>query len=346
MPRRNSRRNQRKSRRSKKGRVDYKKLMDKKINTALERRMVQISQAQQKTLCNRKWCAGLAQVNGTLNQPPVLGPDSENKSYHTYHSITSTPYLSDAIMLIRASDYNSVTNVNDPTNPDNAGAQRIMITDRAHGFRKGNTVKVKGIALDVRVKSDYGLDELHNTDNNTALNLIQEFQRKTQGRLKLDLYVVQVQTSQNNQNLPDPKDVAKLVCKYDDWGKSNLIDIDADSDERAFKRKVLMKKTVYCSPSISYSKHGRDNVPAQQQPSQDQDPTVSIIPYFSEFKMYRKFNNPIEVEYQDDDQSGREFAKNAIYFVAKSNFKDDQTTPLHNAAAPKLAVISKVYYVE
>lgn len=340
MPR-NYRRNNRNSQ-PRRGNVNYKKLMDKKINTALEVRMTQIAQSQLKTLVNRKWLAGGDPQN--VATPPRLGPAGENVSYHGYQDITAVPYVSAYIDTVKASDINMTLNQPDPLNPDAAGVNRGMITDTMHGFRKANHIRIKAISLDFRCKSDFGINALHNADNNTALEIIARNYEKTQGRIFLDYKLVLVSVSDTNQALPAPEDVAVLALKYNDWGYSPSLDVAHEEVQRAYKYKTLLSGRVNCSPRISFSKHGRDVAPV---PLQNEDPTANIIPFFREWKQYKKFNPPIKIEYAATDQTGHNKTMQAIYFIAKSNYDPTgATNPAEQSACPRIAVIGKCFYYD
>lgn len=339
---RKSYRNRRKKRYVKKGKINYKKLMDKRINTALEVRMVQIAQAQQQSLVNRKWLT--TAPNSLRNAPPVLGALGENYSSHPYSTITATPFVSEYIDVIKAGDINQPLNIQDPQNPDASGVTRGMYTEIMHGFRKSNTVKIKGINLDIRIISDFGLEALHNTDNNDALEIIKRNFSITRGNIILDYKVILVSVSNVNQALPSGDEVAVLSLRYNNWGYTGMIDVEQKEEQRTYRYKTLMSGRVNCSPQLSFSKHGRDAAPV---PLQNEDPTVNIIPYFREISQYKSFNPPIRIEYEDSDQTGKAKTTQAIYFVAKSNFDaSNAADPQQQSAAPRIAVISKAYYYD
>lgn len=326
---------------SKTVKVNMKKLMDKRINTALEVRMVQIAQSQKQSLVNRKW---LTQPSTTRNAPPVLGVLGESYATHPYEDITSVPFVSQWIDVIKAADINQPLNQPDLENPDAGGVTRGMITEPLHGYRRGNSVKIKAISLDMRIISDFGLSALHNADNNTALEIVARNYAITQGRIFLEYKVVLVSVSDTSQTLPDPADVAVLALRYNDWGYSPQLDVEHKEENRAYKYKTLMSGRINCSPQISFSKHGRDVAPV---PLQNEDPTVNIIPYFRELKQFKAFNPPIQIDYQDRDQNGKEKTRQAIYFVAKSNYdKSAANNPAEQSACPRIAVISKAYYYD
>lgn len=337
---RNKRRNRYKKK-SKRGTVNYKKLMDKKINTSIERRMVEISNMNQVTLINRVWLAGGDPNN--VHATPVFGPQSENKSYHNYERITSKPYVSAYIDAIQAADINQPLNIVDPIAPNVAGVNRGMVNVSAHGKRSSNIIKIKAISLDIRIKSDYGMDELHNTNANLALEIIRESFKRTQGNIELFYRVVQV-TADPAGTLPPPEEVATLALRYSDWGYSPKLDVQTEKERRVYKYKTLISGRVNCSPRISFSKHGRDVAPV---PIANEDPTANIIPYFREIKQYRKFMPPIEIEYEPADQNGLAKTNNAIYFICRSNVDvNGLVAPADQSACPRIAVICKTYYID
>lgn len=326
---------------TKRGNVNYKKLMDKKINTALERRMVEISQSNQVTLINRVWLAGGNPQD--VHAVPLFGAEGANKSYHNYIRIGAKPYVSAYIDAIPIADINQPLNVIDPSAPNQAGVSRGMVTQSMHGRRLSNIIKIKGISLEIRLKSDFGLDELHNTDNNNALEIIKESYRRTQGEIELYYKVVQV-TCDPQGELPDPADVAVLALRYDDWGYSSRLDVQEKKEQRVFKFKTLISGRARCSPQISFSKHGRDAAPI---PLVNEDPTVNIVPYYREIKQYKSFMPPIEIEYEPTDQNGLQKTNKCIYFVARSNVDlQGLNSPAAQSAAPNIAVICKTYYFD
>lgn len=320
--------------------VNYKKLMDKKINTALEVRMQEIAQSQRASLVSRTWLTR-PPTGQARDIPPTFGPAGENLSYCPYEDILTTPYISDYIDRIRATDINTPLNIEDPTLPSGSGVNRGMLTAAIHGFRRGNTIKIKAISLDIRIKSDLGMDRFHDTDNNTALSAIQRSYQQTQGRIFLEYKVVQVSVSNVNQSLPDGEDVAVLALKYRNWGYSPVLDVELKEEQRMYKYKTLISGKVNCSPQISFTKVGHDVMPT----TGDKDPSVSIVPYFREISQYKKFSIPIKIEYDEADQNGLGKTTTALYFVARSNVQPGQN-PLEQAAAPRIAVISKVYYTD
>lgn len=334
-------RTKRKKKYTKKG-INYTKLMDKRINTALEVRMVQIAQDQQQSLISRKWLTEAP--NSLRNAPPILGELGENIGNHPYTDITARPYYNEYIDVIKAADINQPLAIHDPQNPDAAGVTRGMITQDLNGFRTGNSIKIKGISLDIRIISDFGLEALHNTDNNISLEIIKRNFSLTRGNIILDYKVVLVSVSNTNQALPSGDEVAVLALKYNNWGYSPQLDVQEKEEQRTFKYKTLMSGRVNCSPSLSFSKHGRDAAPV---PLQNEDPTCNIIPYFREIKQYKNFNPPIKIEYDAADQSGKAKTTQAIYFVAKSNFDaSNAADPAEQSACPRIAVISKTYYYD
>lgn len=319
--------------------VDMKKLQDQKINTIWEERMVQIAQDQQKSYVNRMWLTDAP--NGLRNTVPDLGIRGENYSWHGYTYITATPYVCEYIDVIKASDINQPINQTDAQNPDAAGATRGMVTASQHGFRSGNSVKIKGISLDMRIISDFGLELLHNTDNNTALEIIARAYAITKGNIYLEYKVVLVSVSNTNQALPSGDEVAVLALTYNNWGYSPVLDIEEKSENRTYKYKTLMSGRINCSPSVSFSKIGHDVAPV---PLVDHDPTCNIIPYFRELKQYKEFNPPIRIDYDPADQLGKSKTRQAIYFIAKSNFDATNMDPIQRSACPRIACISKAYY--
>lgn len=329
---------------NKKYNVSISKLASKKIDSLLERRMVEISQQQKQTLINRKWLTdGIA---GVRNSTPIFGRQGENFSSHPYTDITSTPYVNEYIDVIKASDINNPLNVQDPQNPDAAGVTRGMVTEIAHGFRSGNTVLIKGISLDMRIISDFGLERLHNADNNVALEIISRNYQITRGIIMLDYKVVLVTVSDTNAALPTGNEVAILALNYNDWGYSSLIDIQLKELQRTYKYKTLLSGRINCSPQVSFSKIGHD-VAQGVPPNNQQDPTVNIIPYFRELKQYKKFNPPIRIDYNTTNQDGKDKTIQAIYFVAKSNYDASAANdPMQQSACPRIAVISKAYYYD
>lgn len=337
-----SQRNKRyKKKSSTRGTVNYKKLMDKKINTALERRMVEISNQNQITLINRVWLAG-GDPND-VHATPIFGPSGANKSYHNYIKISSAPYVSEYIDAIQAADINQPLNIVDPNAPNAAGVNRGMITVSAHGKRSSNIIKIKAISLEMRIKSDYGMDELHNTDANLALEIIRESYKRSQGNIELYYRVVQV-TADITGTLPPPAEVATLALSYDEFGYSPKLDVQEEKERRAYKYKTLMSGKINCSPQISFSKHGRDVAPV---PLANEDPTVNIVPFFREISQYKKFMPPIEIEYDPRDQNGLVKTNKAIYFVARSNCEiTGLGSPAQQSASPRIAVIAKVYYID
>lgn len=334
-------RRRRKKNNKKKYSVSVSRLASKKIDTLLERRMVQIVQSQKQTLVNRKW---ITQPLTFRNAPPILGELGENYSSHPYVDITSRPYISEWIDVIKAADINQPLNQPDPANPDGAGVTRGMYTEPLHGYRRGNTVKVKGISLDMRIISDFGMEALHNTDNNEALEIISRNFTITRGRIFLEYKVVQVSVSNTNQALPPPEEIAVLALKYNNFGYSPQLDVAEKEKERFFKYKTLISGRINCSPQISFSKHGRDVAPV---PLQNEDPTVNVIPFFKEIKQYRAFNPPIQIDYAATDQLGKTKTRTAIYFIAKSNYDASNAgNPQEQSCVPRIAVISKLYYYD
>lgn len=337
----NRRRRKNKKKYTKKG-INYSKLMDKKINTALEVRMVQIAQDQQTSLISRKWLTEAP--NALRNADPILGPLGENYSNHPYQDITAEPYFNEYIDVIQAADINLPINQVDPQNPNAAGATRGMLTADMNGFRTGNSIKIKGINLDIRIISDFGIEALHNADNNTALEIIGRNFQITRGNIRLQYKVILVSVSNVNQALPSGDEVAVLALKYNNWGYSAKLDVEEKEENRTFKYKTLISGNINCSPQISFSKHGRDAAPV---PLQNEDPTVNIIPYFREISQYKSFNPPITIEYDPTDQLGKAKTTQAIYFVAKSNYDASAANnPAERSACPRIAVISKTYYYD
>lgn len=341
--RRPYRKRYRRRRKNKKGTVNYKKLMDKSINTALERRMVQISQQQKNTLISRKWLT--TAPNSLRNSPPILGQDGENFSWHPYTDIVSRPFYNEYIDVIKAADINLTLNNPDGQNPDNAGVNRGMITEQLHGFRTGNSVKIKGISLDIRIISDFGLEALANADNNTALEIIARNFAITRGRIILNYKVVLVTVSNTNQTFPSGDEIAILALRFNNWAYSGKLDVEEKESQRTYKYRTLMSGRINCSPALSFSKIGHD---VMQAPTQtDKDPTVNIIPFFREIKQYKAFNPPIQIDYAATDQQGKEKTKQSIYFVANSNYDaSSANNPAEQSAAPRIAVISKTYYYD
>lgn len=339
---RNRRRKRAYRKKQKKGTINYKKLMDRAINTKLEQRMVEISQANITKLVNRKWLT--TAPNQLRNAAPIMGPLGENLASHPYQDITSTPFVSGWIDVIKAADINQPLNNPDLENPDQAGVTRGMITESLHGYRTGNSVKIKGISLDIRIISDFGLEALHNADNNTALEIIGRNFKITRGQITLQYKVVLVSVSQINAALPAGDEVAVLALNYNNWGYTPQIDVAVKEEQRIFKYKTLMSGFINCSPQISFSKHGRDAAPV---PLQNEDPTVNIIPYFREIKQYKEFNPPIQIDYKANDQNGKNKTRQAIYFIAKSNYDNSSSNdPADQSACPRIAVISKAYYFD
>lgn len=340
---RRPRRRRRRKNNKKKYSVSVSKLASKKIDTLLERRMVEISQAQLKTLVNRKWITDAP--GGLRNATPTFGREGENYSSHPYTYITSTPFVSEWIDVVKASDINLPLNVVDPENPDNAGVTRGMITETAHGYRSGNSIKIKGISLDIRIISDFGLELLSNIENNQALEITKRMFSITRGQIILDYKVVLVKVSNVNQALPSGDEVAILALKYNNFGYSPALDVELKEVERTYTYKTIMSGKINCSPGLSFSKIGHDTAP--QAPPPDYDPTVNIQPYFREFKQYKKFPNPIQIDYAPTDQNGKAKTKQAIYFVAKSNFDaSNVNAPIDRSCCPQIAVISKMYYYD
>lgn len=340
-PRRKPRRKN--NRKKKKYSISVAKLASKRIDSLLERRIVEIAQSQLQTLVNRKFLTDAP--NGLRNAVPIFGREGEDYTTVPYTDITSTPYTNEYIDVVQASDINTPLNIVDPQNPQGVGVTRGMITSTSHGMRKGNSIKVKGISLDIRIISDFGLDALANTDNNTSSEIIRRMFAITRGRIILDYKVVLVKVSNTNQALPSGAEVAVLALKYNNWGYSPLLDVELEEKERTFSYKTLMSGTVNCSPQLSWSKIGHDTAP--NVPPPDFDPTTNIIPFFREISQYRKLNPPILIEYDPTDQQGKNKIRQAIYFVAKSNFSAvNVQTPMDRSCCPRIAVISKMYYYD
>lgn len=325
---------------STRGTINYKKVMDKKINTSIERRMVEIAQAQKPALISRTWLTDPPNQSQIRDTPPVLGAPGEALNECAYTDITTTPFISDYIDRIRKTDINMPLNVEDPTLPSGAAVTRGMITAVKHGFRSNNRIAIKGINLDIRIRSDFGIERLAEEPPSNAAGHIRNAYEQTAGRITLQYKLVEVSVSPN-QALPDGEDIAILALKYNNWGYSSVLDVALKEDERTYKYKTILSGNINCSPQISFTKVGHENDPL----TGSDEPSTSVMPFFREFSQYRKFANPIRIEYDPRDQNGINKTTKALYFVAKSNVQPGQTPP-EQCAAPRIAVICKVYYTD
>lgn len=284
------------------GKINARMLSDKKINTLVEVRMQEIAKKEVeknlKTLTSRKYL------------------------FHTYTPATNvytltTPNRRDLIdwagrvvevSNIPKTDIETITNapqVDDidtamDENADGDGPNQLMIGDAIDGYRWGDTIYVKSVSANLRLRSF----ELQSND----VDLFQSVKIKYAFVLWRD----EEDTMHDITAEPDADELLMLQP----FGYSAKLDSTLNMKFHG------LKKTVLC----------------QGETILNMDDIQSSEKFHT---IYKKFDKPIQLKYDSNDQNGQ-LCNKKIYFVCRSTMPAATT----DTSKPSVFVCTKINYYE
>lgn len=288
--------------------VNKGKLMDKKINTILERRIAQIAadevnKARIKLIHRMEWGG---EYIGTTN---TYVPNSANPALGYVGWTGHVAYLSQ----IPKVDIEFINNIPAPNNPlsqedeknDGDGPGHGMQKITHHGRRISDMIKVTGIALDLRFVMPM---------INTAITPIPLF-----GYVDIHYAIV---VYQDEKMIESP-----LVIGADPTSKELLLMPPFGYSSRLDRKDYLTQSSQNCR--VLY--RGRMRMPVSTSSTQERNK-----------KVYAKFKNPIQITYDPQDQNGDKPLDKKFYFVIRSTCPDGAPA----IYKPEWYAKSKVYYYE
>lgn len=326
--------------------VSIAKLADKKINTLLEKRILEIAQDQKATLISRRYF-GPSNANHNLfgsGTNDDIDPQSNSWRYTRFKRITSEPTIY-TLTAIAKSDINQP--LNNPIDPnDQDGVTQGMITESMHGKRQGNIIKIKGISVEFRLDHDFGLNDVTAFQGNIpplpdiARRKIRDFIINTGGKCTFYWKVIEVPSRPNPIVLPLDKYEGARACMMNEvlpFGYSASLDKDIQSESRRLKYKVLLQGQTDLNIPIKLTTASSvlHNFPIHE-----------ITPRKKTISKYVRFAKPITIVYAPTDQDGIEAENKIIYLVVKTDIMTEGNDPMDQTVAPLMSCCSKVYYTE
>lgn len=333
------------------------KLADKKINTLWEVRMQEIAQQQKVTLISRRYF-GPTDYNDHYfgsNVNADSEAQSNNWNISRFKRIGTEPAVY-TLTAIAKTDINLP--LNNPANPnDGDGVTQGMITTTQHDKRMGNNIKIKGISLEFRIINDFGfadnaggLVQTPPTIPMIAYGHLTRWLQNTGGKCNFYYKVIEVPT-RPDPLAPDPnfdKEDPAIACINNEvlpFGYTYALDKELKEDSRQYKYKVLMEGVVNMDLKHIITSPAQVDIQAQfviPLPFQ-----FGITPRRRTIKHYKKFDDPITIQYVPADQDGLQTENKTIYLVVKTDVDFEQLQdPISQCVAPRMSVCTKVYYVE
>lgn len=354
-----SKRRQWRKKNSKKS-LSISKLADKKINTLWEKRMQEISQDQRVSLVSRRYFSrlDLNPLASFLYGLPVVNPAgneichrSNNWDYTEFTNVNCDPLLY-VLTAIQKCDVSDPLNAPIPGQPDTDGVNQGMIIRSQHDRRNGNHIKITAISMEFRLKYDMGISTLHSgMAAETQYNHLNNQIKATAGRCNIYYKLVSVPT--RSQYLPLDKDDAAHAAIMDyscqRFGYSSQLDKDDNADERKLKYTTLAKGTINMNCKVNSSTGGQDIIYEPDPHSYDQTtyPTVQVSERRRTVTVFKKFDKPIQIDYEPRDQNGNVPDNKIIYLCVKSDVDNKNAADqFERDVCPKMSVCTKVYYFE
>lgn len=224
---------------------------------------------------------------------------------------------------------------------DADGSNQGMTTATHHGKRLGDTIKVTGLSLAMKLFADRTPDEYshmtaYNANNNpdyvgeSAYH--QWFTRQANGEydrylpetvtVDYGFYQVWDESAPANPTIRPTPSVDQLLTKRP-WGYSAALDDFSNQQSAWTKKKCLMKG------SLSY----------QLRASVNRDKTI---------KRFVRFKTPKTVKFLPEDQNGEQKMTSRFFFCARSNIPQTTGTQVldYSPFAPRVALCIKSHYID
>lgn len=308
------------------------KLRDKKINTLVEKRMVEISKKQiaKERLNNQLreyWYAAGMNRSQNLYSPgrPIYFDGHANK-----------------IGTIDKTDVNQILNDPEPADPDlfvdasgidADGAQQGMLTETIMGRRQTDKVKISGFSLGLKAlfRAVQVLRQDHQIIGGVQGDEVPPQQPPNVQRqletVVLKYAIVGVLRPENI--LEDPADpLPAEMLRYPTWGYSSSLDTTEKANEvKWIKKRVFLSGELKCN--LSNARH--------------KDFTV---------EKYVKLKSPLEVSYLPNEQNGQQTSDWSFYVVTRTNvpsettIQDGVTVRRYSEFAPLITAYTKTHYHE
>lgn len=271
----------------KKYKVSVGKLLDKKVNTALERRMVEISKAEidksRVMLVRRQYIFG-DETFGGFNQQFSTG------RWQTGSDVT---WSGSVIEMSNIAKTDVATTINNPpaddpeTNMDEQkqdalddGPNQLMTVASHHGERESDSVKLTGFSVALRVTVRQSEITLQESDR---INLYDS--------VTVKWAIVSVQHDEIGTVGWEP--TADRVLPLPRFGYDPKLDTDEAQKTGNFKYKTLFKGKIILNKS-------------------ENRPDIKIV------EKHIKLKNPLLLQYSSRDQTGQRPLKRKIFFVIRS----------------------------
>lgn len=309
------------------------KLTDKKINTLVEKRMVQIAKKQiakerVNLILREFWHA--TGMKREFNLMP-LGRKIYYKGW------------ANKIATIDKIDVNQP--VNAPANDadpdlfveagavvDGDGALQGMITESIMGRRQTDKIKISGFTLGVKAffAAVQALPQDFQLVDGPALSAgeIAPAQPPDNVLRQMETVVLKyaivgvLRAESSDPAAPDP--LAPELLKYSTWGYSSQLDSDERSDTLWTKKRTFIEGEIKCN--VNQIRH--------------KDFTA---------EKYHKLNEPLSVSYAPADQNGQQTSDWSFFLVLRSNVPDyaaGSQTYVYADYAPNVTCYTKTHYHE
>lgn len=319
--RKNKRRNKKNTRPYK---VSIQKLASKKIDSLLERRMVEIANSNRVSLISRKYLFGTFDVENNFIYS--FGDISRNNWGGRVVELSNLPKtdVNFPTNIPEISDDVETTNINEALG-DQAGAQKGMILHTKNGRRSGDHVKINGITVSLFIQSmatnrtqslQFENDEYKPTELPNEQLYCYTRIRWAIVSVRSDLIIAD----------PNYEPAANRLIKWNTIGFSNRLDTLAENETSNLKVKTLLTGSVSIRNELN--NHNCKQV-----------------------NRYVKFDNPLLIQYTPVSQTGKEVVKSKLYFVLRTNIPDHTdvagvSLDRLEYAYPGIFAITKLHYFE
>ena len=256
------------------------KLSDKKINTMVETRMVEIAKKEVeknlKFLTSRKYL--FCSYNNNTNVYTVLAPRSDLIDWDgNVVELSNIPKVDVETIPNVPQANDPMTMVNEAADGD--GGNQLMIGDTIHGYRWGDTIYIKSLSANLRLRS------VQLEADGSDLDLY--------GTIKINYAFVLWRDEETTMDLvlTEPEAI-ELLNTPKPFGYSGKLDRSIEMKFNGLNTRTL------CSGSCLLNVN--DNMTTERFTS-----------------IYKKFDKPIQITYDDNDQNGQR-CNQKIYFVIRS----------------------------